>query len=319
MKYYKFLYAVQSPMTLAFSPMELIDEAHIVPSPMDDWETLNRNFVAMRFTVDFATFIDSSMLFPEVPYCRMGVLVELESVGGTTYTTQYDESSFESFCSFHGEDKAVKARTTRGTAPKRPKDSAEDAIKDLPWLAAALEKSEGFTEKAKGNDEQSEDTSEDEVQTLSDDVIEAALADLENMKALLLEEEEHSGMVDFRCHVIGSKWTVLRKKKGFDGIGGEPTNEYSLAFLERRIGQKSVQFDTGAYGVDVCCTLARAFCHKMQFFMDREPLAVRGASMPFAPDVFDTYVEPSEFAALAQLGNVAFMKRVRQIRGFLAP
>ena len=80
-----------------------------------------------------------------------------------------------------------------------------------------------------------------------------------------------------------------------------------------------MRFDVSAYGEAVCGILARASCHRMQYFFDREVADATVVERPFTAAEISEYAETSEFAKVAAAPSTpGVAKRVQQIREVFA-
>ena len=99
---------------------------------------------------------------------------------------------------------------------------------------------------------------------------------------------------------------------------GVARNEIAKEFLDRRVGQRSVRFDVSAYGNEAPGILARAWVHKMQWFLEHEYANPSLVDQPIPLQLFNEYSEPSEFTKLATTASGALLRRVKQIRSVFA-
>ena len=128
---------------------------------------------------------------------------------------------------------------------------------------------------------------------------------------------ERGFFCDFATKAIGTVgWTLHHKGVACDAIGGSANSSYGNEFVQRRLpaGKRSVRFDLSAHGEEHASILARAWCHKLQYFLDAEiadqRLCRRGVPMALIQE----YEEPSEFQRLAARATAETRKRVQQIR-----
>ena len=77
---------------------------------------------------------------------------------------------------------------------------------------------------------------------------------------------------------------------------------------------KSAVYELNVYGDEIAGTLARAWVHKMQFFL--ELALVRGMGCAYTADDIAGYEEPPDFSELEQntREQAAIRRRVLQIR-----
>lgn len=132
-------------------------------------------------------------------------------------------------------------------------------------------------------------------------------------------DQDQQALDDFKVVILGGKWTMQHKHTAFDAIQGIARGGLAKEFCDRRGLQQSMRFDVSAYGQERCQVLARAFCHKMQYFLQAEIGNQDLVHKPFPPNVVGEYVEPSEMTKIAsgQLSK-ALEKRICQIRELLS-
>ena len=79
-----------------------------------------------------------------------------------------------------------------------------------------------------------------------------------------------------------------------------------------RVTFKATVSEHGAHASKV---LARAWCHRMQFFYDLEFESAEGPDLEYTLEIIATYIEPSELAALvADCTNPKWVERIEVIR-----
>ena len=98
----------------------------------------------------------------------------------------------------------------------------------------------------------------------------------------------------------------------FDAIQGIARREFANHFCQRRGVQKSIRCDIAAYQQDGCAIMARAWCHRMQYFLNLD--LARGESHVFTSGDLSEYHEPSEFTTWAAAAGGRASKRIAQIR-----
>ena len=78
--------------------------------------------------------------------------------------------------------------------------------------------------------------------------------------------------------------------------------------------------DAAQRGHDACGIMARAWCHKMQFYLNAELGGRAEENLPFEANVHDAYAEPTEFVRLCASPDAttrAMARRIAQIRALL--
>ena len=133
----------------------------------------------------------------------------------------------------------------------------------------------------------------------------ARWADLELARSALASAPMASTN-DFRTRVLSEN----------DATQGTASGAAALSFCRRRgIQSGQIRFNINRYGSDTCGILARAWCHKMQWYYNVELLSPEGEATVFSPDHHSAYLEPTEFQHLVAHDTRPFLvERVTQIR-----
>jgi hypothetical protein len=157
--------------------------------------------------------------------------------------------------------------------------------------------------------------SDEEGQPLADDddVAAAAFAALEEQRLEWLGPALHEP-TDFKVTILGGVWTQRNKGVAYGAVRGAAVREESLeAWLQSNGFPKSARFDVSLYGDKNACAMARAWCHRMQFFRD---LVVTGDDPTYQYDdgVIAGYTEPSDFREMVPLLRGRQLARAEQIR-----
>ena len=120
---------------------------------------------------------------------------------------------------------------------------------------------------------------------------------------------------DFKTGVLGGKWTAKHKGVPFDAIQGSARGVLAQSFCRRRNVQLSARFDVSAYGQVACNVLARAWCHRMQYYYNLELTDALGEGKVFTQADVDAYLAPTEFVQLVESRphSAQLAKRIVQI------
>jgi len=205
---------------------------------------------------------------------------------------------------------------------KHTKTTVNDLVQEFPWLAD-LDKSEGFAlaeGAADAGASSSLTASEPEHHAVGDEEeLTRAMRELDQKRAELASQGQVDSDGDFKVGVLGGAWTLAAKGKVADAIQGVASSVLARDFCTARQIQKSIRFDIEAYGPEICGILARAWCHRMQYFLNaelRDPVVV---GRKFGREIVADYEEPSEMAKLAadpESSSGKLDKRIRQVRSF---
>jgi hypothetical protein len=313
--FWKVVYAVQSPFYLAVSKLRLLEEFRPVGSlrtiGLRPWEqfALHCNFAANCSAADMPAISDNGIfVIPEAFHrgqSRITSLYHPEPLAKFLLTLPAPERS---------EPKAKSAR--------KSKEDKEDLVLAFPWLAE-LDLREGFskgssTQSSKGESSQKHQESFclEERDALQ---IEAFMKSLDEARAALVLDKALPASDDFKVCLLGGKWTMEHKHTAYDALQGSARGALAKDFCRKRELQMSMRFDVSAYGEATCQILARAWCHRLQYFLDQEVAHPDFQGKDFPADVVAAYQEASEFSKLASSGaGKALQRRIDQIRAQLA-
>ena len=167
--------------------------------------------------------------------------------------------------------------------------------------------------KTKKTDSESGDSSDSD-NALADELLEEVYNALELKRAEVAADDDPR-VTDFQVTVLGGEHTQTHHDKPFDACAGSCRGGDAKKFHTRRFGGiRFFRADYSAHGPAIPAVLARAWCHRMQFFFNKD--AELGADAPFTDELIVTYQETSEFERLCEqnAGNATVMARVAQIR-----
>ena len=199
-------------------------------------------------------------------------------------------------------------------AARKAEKHRDELIAAMPWLEH-LDYTEGFEQEIKEDKElfgEENPLREDWDHQLS----EAAASALDQARAMLAAESLDSAHDDFKTKPLGGDWTMGNVGTYCDAIQAYPSGKVAIAFCKARAGCNSIRFGINAHhGAPICGILARAWAHRMQFFLNAEVDNPRLDGMPFPEALVASYTEPTEFTRLANSKPVKItMDRIRDIR-----
>lgn len=308
--YFKFLYAVQNPTYLAFGKLQLIDKPLLLVENLsiDTWEQLDEakfhwhcNFADLLSSADLATVdIASIQVIQDCFYAqKMEVL---------------SESTPQPLEVFLDNLPLAEAKEPKQRARKDTSLYMETMVQAFPWLQGDSEK-HGFSSSSAAQPLPEDTVVATQLSAmLEEDTWLENMRQLETARAQLncgAQEEAH-----FHTKVLGGAWAMSHLGTPYDAVQGACRGALAEAFCRRRRVQKSMRFNYNLYGASACAILARAWCHKMEFFLQQELQHPDGASLAFTPAMLGAYEEPSELRALLEGAppSPALQGRVNQIR-----
>ena len=144
--FWKVLYCVQSPVFLALTELERVDEyIDLAVRPGQDWSSVAAQRPTYMFKCNFARHATAAMI-PGCDDVAVLVLSDLRHVGGTRCETIDVPMPLEEFIDLLPERETGRRHGVREPALKKGKH--DDDVKALPWLAE-LDLKMGFSEGVK--------------------------------------------------------------------------------------------------------------------------------------------------------------------------
>ena len=139
----------------------------------------------------------------------------------------------------------------------------------------------------------------------SEDLLEVP-DEAEVFEALKMLEKERSAVaeeggltqVDFATRVRGRAVATLSEDAGPMGVQGVARTELARQLCARRGLQHTFKCTYSVHGRDASGVLSRAWCHRMQFFLDFELASEDGEGVLITDDIVSSYGEPTELASL---------------------
>ena len=210
-------------------------------------------------------------------------------------------------------------KSPKGKKQRKRERQSEDLVELFPW-ASILEEREEFQprEKAHTSDEHERAPKIiDDLNELAEDVLEQTMKELDRARADITEGK-HDNVDDFKVKVLGGEWTKIHKKVSFDAVQGICSGSLAIRFCDhrglnhsKRFGKKGIDFATAA-------VLSRAWCHRMQFFMNEWFVKPPPKGEAFPKHVQDAYAEPTEFIRLASVPrNATVTAAIAEVRNFV--
>ena len=310
-EFWRFVYGVKSPFYLALSRLRISDEFAIYMGPdvlLDSapdtmWEfhcNLADNKSAAD--VDPPVTMDQVFVIPHVTHTR-GLIIATpcspEPLG--TFIAQLPDAG-------HTEPKTKVA--------KKADKGHDELVEKFPWLAA-LDHTVGF-EEATGSASASDRKSGKERggrEEIDVDLEEAAMKALDAARDRLAELPDFALANNFKVRLLGGKWTMAHEARACSAAQGFASGRAAQMFSANRVGQKSMRFDVDICGQGGSQMLARAWCHRMQYFFDAHHADPTIGDAPFPAHIHAGYCETDEFANFAR-GRISEQtrKRVADVR-----
>jgi hypothetical protein len=315
-QYWKFLYAVQSPIYLAVTRLQRrVHYRETREVRGDTWASLNEEAVRYKFACNYADHANAADM-PEIQADSMHVITNAMHVGGTTVVARSASIPFLTYIDRVPEPVKKRADVDGNSSERRKRSHDAD---DLPWLHGRLNGFDFWEEAAKppppppcpGGD--NSDAESD--LSLDDEALEQALDELHAARAGVLDDAPEDEYDGFRVTVLGGKWLKKHTGKSYDAVKAACRGASAESFCDRRGVHKSARF-TVAYGMLTCGVLARAWCSRMQFFYNWENVQPDGEALPITPAIALEYQEPDEFVRLAESTmNADVIRRIEETRG----
>ena len=193
-----------------------------------------------------------------------------------------------------------------------------------PWFQKEEEKKKGFSKvTSPDEDDDAAESSEEETTSTSanllvDGDIEAMLGDLDRARAELATAGEAS-FDDFKTRVLGGTWLAIQQGIGKDAVQGICRTALARRFCDRRGVLQSTRFNYSEHGKDAPGIIARAWRHRMQYFLNIELSDPAGERLRFTAEHRRAYSEPTEFARLAsECSHPPTQQRIAQTRAVFA-
>jgi hypothetical protein len=318
-QWWKVVYCVQQPEYLALCRLE--EEPNFLDTCHAGTEEVGLEYAARYKTIfacNFAALADATDLQP-IEEARISVLQNLVHDGWTAAHTDGPPLPFARFEQSLPEERAAPASQPRAPRTRKPE---QDLAALYPWLAEDLDK-KGLSraDKAQGSQEGEDDDDDDaecDWAEAADEQVELQLRELHVARALL-SDAPLAKQANFGTRVLGGAFTVGATGSAYDAMQGFCRNRLAEDWCLSRGAQRSMRFDPRQIGDASAGILARAWAHRMQFFMDREVFDPSLVGGPFPVSVVAEYEEPSEFTALALRASPAELRHVDRVRALFAP
>ncbi|CAK0797403.1 unnamed protein product, partial [Prorocentrum cordatum] len=299
-KYYKFIFAAQSPQFIMFAPLGEKDAyfpAHVSMFG-GSWEDACVSQWLHNFTfgaLDFAAWFDLPL--PD-DAASIRVLRNAHYAGG--YDIACDDVGGPLSALLASLPRAPVAENRSGGASST-RAWKDEFLKHWPWLAGKFEEEESERRRAAGRRSglrkgESDDETPEE-QRMNDEDIEEMMEHLHAVR-----EEWDLGPdapQDFLLKVLGGKWCMEHYGVPFDAFKGEAHGEMAIDFAERYLRGATARFNISFYTIPGAHLCAETWCCKAQHFFDRR-LASGARDYVFTEQDVMEYTETPKFLQLVE-------------------
>ena len=216
---------------------------------------------------------------------------------------------------------AVKDNEDKGSSSKRHKKGNNDELlAQFPWLEDYWRRGTelGNEKESRHSSSSGKKTDEPKVKTYihDDDELEALWAEVHRYRSELASQFKMLETCDdFKTTCLGGEWTLEHKGVEADAIRGFASGQTAIKFCELQQMKHSKRFELSLYEMGPGGAFARAWCHKMQFFLNIA-LEAQDLACLFTEADIAKYVQPTEFAEAVRLleRKPLCMRAAKQIR-----
>lgn len=293
-KAWLFQYASQNPLFVSLSPLTSVDIVHpevVVTS--ENWKELEDNDARHRFCVDIRLCASADTMLPHDP-ALVSVLEGLCFTGELFAQTRFDAVPLQRFLDDLPE--AMRPNASGAERASSEGKTQESLIQELPWLSKIWTKIDRSEEPPRTEPDEAPAAGKGAADPdMDDDEVEAIYEELERRRRELAAD--HPSGEDFGTTLLGGRWTLRERGDSADVVQGRGRNALAKEFCARRGVPQTARFEIAQYTEANAAILARAWCHRMQYFYDLEVVS-GGAAYSFAPEDCRAYVEPTELSRL---------------------
>jgi hypothetical protein len=311
-EYWKFIFAILSPMDIWVGRLTLLEQTFPSASSSSCWHAESLHWHECLFEANFGD-VKSISYFGAVSASDVFVLDGLTYSGGKMLfgdvrPVVLSEFLLQTPLESHG----AAQPTTCGTPVK-----TKALIAELPWVQKDLFKRQ-IIDSMGGADDSSSTSDDIDIEAVDEDAFAfKRWQELEDLKSTW-EHDVRLLAEDFKVRVLGGEWTWLNLGRVADAISGQSTTDNSKAFCVAYGLHGSIRCDITLYSVEHAASLARAWCNKLQHFLNIS-LAPDFAG-EFTAAHLTSWVEPPDFQALRHefVGHKQGLARVKYVVGLLS-
>ena len=165
--------------------------------------------------------------------------------------------------------------------------------------------------------EEAEDKSETEssADELSDGQVEKTFALLRAKRAEWAEQFAQEAVTAFTTTLLGGAWLMKYKGIEYDAFQGKASAGLASEWCLLYGLNKTARFDLSMYSEHGAGIMARAWCHRMEYYFSIWVEAAEGYA--YTNDDHEAYTEPNDFEAFAADVQGRVLQRVEQVRAIL--
>ena len=301
-EYFKFLYAVQSPVYLALSPVAVIERHREPVQEPVGWGSIEAlDQVVCRFHCNYAHCSSGEELLG-VEVEQVSVIPFTKYIGGMVIESEWHSEPLQQFLRY------LPNEPKEETEPKKRKvkDNHSEALrKAFLWLTV-LDEKEGFTggpaTAASSATSATGDGPSGSADAYPDgediDAVQVMQA-LDSARSALARESTES-WDDFGVTVLGGMGLMATDGIPFDAVCGICKGQHIVQWCRRRGVQYSFRANYSTYGTRVCGILCRAWSHRMQYYYNLQVTSPEGDALVFTEEHHAGYTEPTELTRLLE-------------------
>ena len=311
--FFKFLYATQSPLSAYFALLE--DQQQPADTRVitgTNWEQVAMSSHEHQFRIEFGRPIVWDEL-PPAPEDQLRVLTGLWHQGGNVVLSDAATVPLKDFLSRLPPLKEQRSHTAPAKHTVRA-SSSEAFVTKHPFLEHFLTETAGkaASSSSRGARPVDPDASDEESQPLDDEALAAAFDELHKAREAWGPTDENL-VEDFRVNLLGGAWSVQTKGKAVVACLALAKTSRAINWCIQYGMYRSGRFEVSLYGEQAARTFAQAWAHRMQFFLNLY-LGSNESNYRYTQGDKDSYLEPTEFTALASTLKGKVLARAAQLR-----
>ena len=337
--WFAFLFATQSQFFAAFAPLQPIESPPVPVFTCANWEEQLLEVFEWNFRCQGPIVYSDGMRFEDS--ASLHVLPRLSFGRQSLVVSASDLVPWAEFLPPALMRKAhAKAATKTAEADSDKFDHNEAVLASHPWLADFVgnkpvgKKGEASKKNAKSwepdawptehmmqakkkTHEEAEDKSETESSDdeLSDDQVEKTFALLRAKRAEWAEQFAQEAVTAFTTTLLGGAWLMKYKGIEYDAFQGKASAGLASEWCLLYGLNKTARFDLSMYSEHGAGIMARAWCHRMEYYFSIWVEAAEGYA--YTNDDHEAYTEPNDFEAFAADAQGRVLQRVEQVRAIL--
>ena len=312
-RFFRFLFATQSPMYACFCEME--EAEYYLPTgsaSLSEWVERAVDEWSHHFSMEFEALVHWYDL-PQAQVEDIHVLPDVHMLPGGQLVSDSDFVSLGVFLSW-----LPPVKQARAGAPKAEDTPKPDTglLAQYPWMTKYIQ--EGAADSPSGPTSRAHpvEPPQDEPDALDDDQVQAVFQDLEQRRQAwdLNAPGDHA---DFRVTLLGGAWQQRHKGTTYVAFKGAvrqgSTSEHWC--LQYNM-PKSARFEISLYGEGGAYIMANAWCHRLNFLCSLYA-ECQGTGFKYHANCMADYKEPPEFVVFAEAAPKAQLNRVRWLRSLM--